>query len=84
MKTIFIKIMLLIPIGVLYSCETDNDLQAYSCDKTINEWVSRCRDDMVYLGSSKTNKILTTDIYLVDKEFVDIFKECVYKFDNKN
>lgn len=41
-------------------------------------------DDMIYLGSSKTNKILTTDIYLVDKEFVDIFKECVYKFDNKN
>lgn len=32
--------MLLIPIGVLYSCETDNDLQAYSCDKTINKWVS--------------------------------------------
>lgn len=41
-------------------------------------------DDMIYLGSSKTNKILSTDIYLVDKEFVDIFKECVYKFDNKN
>lgn len=41
-------------------------------------------DDMIYLGSSKTNKILTTDIYLVDKEFVDIFKECVYKFDHKN
>ena len=41
-------------------------------------------DDMIYLGSSKTNKILTTDIYLVDKEFVDIFKECIYKFDQKN
>ena len=41
-------------------------------------------DDMIYLGSSKTNKILTTDIYLVDNEFVDIFKECVYKFDHKN
>jgi hypothetical protein len=41
-------------------------------------------DDMIYLGSSKTNKILSTDIYLVDKEFVDIFKECVYKLDNKN
>lgn len=41
-------------------------------------------DDMVYLGSSKTNKILTTDIYLVNKEFVDIFKKCVYNFDNKN
>lgn len=41
-------------------------------------------DDMIYLGSSKTNKILTTDIYLVDKEFVDCFKKCVYKFDHKN
>ena len=41
-------------------------------------------DDMVYLGSSKTNKILTTDIYLVNKEFVDIFKECIFKFDHKN
>ena len=41
-------------------------------------------DDMIYLGSSKTNKILTTDIYLVDKEFVDCFKKCVYKFDNKH
>lgn len=38
-------------------------------------------DDMIYLGSTKTNKILTTDIYLVDKEFVDIFKECIYKFE---
>lgn len=38
-------------------------------------------DDMIYLGSNKTNKILTTDIYLVDKEFVDIFKECIYKFE---
>lgn len=38
-------------------------------------------DDMIYLGSSKTNKILTTDIYLVDKEFVDVFKECIYKFE---
>lgn len=41
-------------------------------------------DDMVYLGSSKTNKILTTDIYLVNKEFVDIFKKCIYNFDHKN
>jgi len=41
-------------------------------------------DDMVYLGSSKTNKILTTDIYLINKEFVDIFKECIFKFDHKN
>lgn len=41
-------------------------------------------DDMIYLGSSKTNKILTTDIYLVDKEFVDIFKKCIYNFDRKN
>lgn len=41
-------------------------------------------DDMIYLGSSKTNKILTTDIYLVDKEFVDCFKKCVYNFDHKN
>jgi hypothetical protein len=41
-------------------------------------------DDMIYLGSSKTNKILTTDIYLVDKEFLDIFKKCVYNFDHKN
>lgn len=38
-------------------------------------------DDMIYLGSSKTNKILTTDIYLVDKEFVDIFKECIRKYE---
>lgn len=41
-------------------------------------------DDMIYLGSSKTNKILTTDIYLVDKEFVDIFKKCIYNFERKN
>lgn len=41
-------------------------------------------DDMIYLGSSKTNKILTTDIYLVDKEFLDSFKKCVYNFDHKN
>lgn len=38
-------------------------------------------DDMIYLGSSTTNKILTTDIYLVDKEFVDIFKECIRKYE---
>ena len=41
-------------------------------------------DDMIYLGSSKTNKILTTDIYLVDNEFVDIFKKCIYNFERKN
>ncbi|MBQ8283270.1 MAG: bacteriocin fulvocin C-related protein [Paraprevotella sp.] len=40
MKTFVIKVILLIPIAVLYSCETENDLRTYSCDKTINEWVS--------------------------------------------
>lgn len=38
-------------------------------------------DDMIYLGSSTTNKILTTDIFLVDNEFVDIFKECIRKYE---
>ncbi len=40
MKTFVIKVILLIPTAVLYSCETENDLRTYSCDKTINEWVS--------------------------------------------
>jgi hypothetical protein len=41
-------------------------------------------DDMIYLGSSTTNKILTTDIFLVDNEFVDSFKKCIYNFERKN
>lgn len=40
MKTFVIKVILLIPTVILYSCETENDLRTYSCDKTINEWVS--------------------------------------------
>lgn len=60
---------------------TDKQQKHFRSILTIYDNDSFGIDDMIYLGSSKTNKILTTDIYLVNKEFVDIFKECIRKYE---
>lgn len=40
MKVYFLKITLLISIVALYSCNAEENLPTYSCDKTIDKWVN--------------------------------------------